>query len=258
VSNTKLLNWSFRLKACFIHFCASGFLAAIVAAIVFAMWYPNAYRKMSGGTELFLLVVGVDMVIGPLITLVIFDKRKPISELRRDIAIVVVLQLAALTYGLHTVSISRPVALALEEDRFRVVAAIDVYKQELPLARSDFRSLSLTGPRLVWTSVPSDPKEKSDALSLALKGFDIGTRPSLWKPWDKTARDEALTNAKPITALRNRYRDRSAELAKAIAETETSSDTLAYIPIITFHGDWVALLDTNNGDVVGFAPFDGF
>ena len=59
-------------------------------------------------------------------------------------------------------------------------------------ASSDFRSLSLTGPRLVRSSVPSDPKGKSDALELALKGFDVGTRPSLWKPWDDAARQESL------------------------------------------------------------------
>ena len=80
------------------------------------------------------LVVSCDLVLGPLITFTIFDKRKPWPELRRDLAIVVALQLAALGYGLHTVIIARPVVLALEEDRFRVVAAPGVLETELPRA----------------------------------------------------------------------------------------------------------------------------
>ncbi len=63
------------------------------------------------------------------------------------------------------VSISRPVVLALEEDRFRVVAASGVYEKELPAALPEFRSLSLTGPRLVRSVLPTDPVKKSEALS---------------------------------------------------------------------------------------------
>ena len=119
VQRVSSIDWPSRLKPAFIHLAASAALAPLVAAVVFGLWFPGVYRQFSGGTELFILVVGVDLALGPLITLVIFDRRKPLAELRRDVAIVIVLQLAALVYGLHMVSISRPVVLALEEDRFR-------------------------------------------------------------------------------------------------------------------------------------------
>lgn len=249
-------NWPFRLKASLIHLGASGLLAVITAIIVFALWYPEAYRNMSGGTELFMLVVGVDVTIGPLITLTIFDRRKSLKELRRDMAVVVALQLAACGYGLYTVSVSRPVVLALEGNRFRVVAATDVYIQELASAAPGLRRLSLTGPHLVRSIVPTDPTKKSDSLFLALKGFDVGTRPSLWAPWDGAARSEALSHAKPLSTLSHQV-DQSA-IDAAVAKTGRQKNKLAYIPMITFRNKWVALLDTTDGDVVGFAPFDGF
>ena len=118
-------NWPFRRKAALIHLSATVLLAVTVATVVFVLWFPGAYRSMSGGTELFMLVASVDFTIGPLITLVIADSRKTWKQLARDIAVIVVLQLIALGYGLHMVSISRPVMLALEEDRFRVVSAHD-------------------------------------------------------------------------------------------------------------------------------------
>jgi hypothetical protein len=247
-----------RGRAALIHLAASAALAITVAATVFGLWFPGTYRSFSGGTELFILVSGVDLVLGPLITLVIFDKRKPLSELRRDVAIVVALQLAALGYGLHMVSISRPVALALEEDRFRVVAASGVYLKELPSAPADLRHLSLTGPRLLRSKAPTDPDKKFEAVNLGLAGFDIGTRPSLWTHWDDAARAEALTHAKPLTALMRRYPARQKDLDAAVSATGRAAQALVYLPMITFRDDWVALLDAAKGDVVGFAPFDGF
>jgi hypothetical protein len=252
------IDWPSRLKPALVHLAASAALAALVAAVVFGLWFPGAYRQFSGGTELFMLVVGVDWALGPLITLVIFDRRKPLAELRRDVAIVIALQLAALGYGLHMVSISRPVVLALEEDRFRVVAASGVYEKELAEALPEFRSLSLTGPRLLRGVTPSDPDKKFESIGLGLSGFDIGTRPSLWQPWDDKARTEALSHAKPLTALVRRYPDRRTELDAAVSATGRAAQALVYLPMITFRGDWVALLDAAKGDVVGFAPFDAF
>jgi hypothetical protein len=251
-------DWHSRTRPALIHLAASLAVAVAVAAIVFALWYPGVYRDLSGGTELFLLVVGVDWALGPLITFVIFDRRKPARELRRDVAMVIALQVAALGYGLHMVSISRPVVLALEEDRFRVVPASGVFEKELPDALPEFRSLSLTGPRLVRSVLPTDPARKSDAVALGMSGYDIGSRPALWQPWDDKARAEAMTHAKPLMALAQRYPDRRAELDAAASATGRAAQALVYIPMITFRGDWVALLDAAKGDVVCFAPFDGF
>lgn len=258
VHSSLRFDWRSRLEPALIHLAASLVVAIAVAAMVFALWYPGVYRDLSGGTELFLLVVGVDWALGPLITFVIFDRRKPVKELRRDVAVVVALQLAALGYGLHMVSISRPVVLALEEDRFRVVAASGVFERELPSALPDLRSLSLTGPRLVRSVVPADPDKKFESIGLGMSGFDIGARPSLWQPWDDKARAEALLHARPVTALAQRYADRRAELDAAVSATGRTAQAVVYVPMITFRGDWVALLDAAKGDVVGFAPFDGF
>ena len=258
MSNTKAFNWPFRRKAALIHLSSTALLAIIVATVVFVLWFPGAYRSMSGGTELFVLVARVDFTIGPLITFVIADSRKSWGHLGRDIAVIVVLQLIALGYGLHMVSISRPVMLALEEDRFRVVSANDVYAQELPQAKPEFRNLSLTGPRLAYSAVPTDPKEKSDALSLGMRGYDVGARPKMWQPWDQKVRALALAQAKPLAELMKRYPKGQAEFATAIAKTGRTADKLVYIPTITFRDDWVTLLDATNGEVVGFAPFAGF
>jgi len=256
--STSSFDWHSRAKAALIHLTANACVAAAVAALVFGVWYPWPYRDLSGGTELFGLVVGCDVVLGPVITFVIFDLRKRRSDLVRDLGIVVALQLAALAYGLHMASIARPVVLALEENRFRVVSAADVLDSELPQAPVALRSLSLFGPRLVYTSVPSDSKQKEQAVSLALQGYDIGTRPSLWKPWDADAQRAARANAKALGELARRRPAARADIDAAAARSGRPMASLAYIPVIALRGDWVALIDATSGQIVGFAAVDGF
>lgn len=252
------LDWRSRSKAALIHLSGSLVAALAIGALVFGLWFPWPYRTAAGGTDLFTLVMSVDVVLGPLITFAIFDLRKGWPHLRRDLAVVVTLQLAALAYGAHTVLIVRPVVLALEEDRFRIVSANDVLESELARAPEGLRELSLNGPRPVWARVPTDGDAKFEAIKLGLSGYDIGARPSLWHPWNDEGRRMALANAKPMAALAERYPQRRAELDAAASKAGRTSDALVWLPMIARNGDWVVLLDKASGETVGFAPFDGF
>ena len=77
-----------RLKASGIHLGISLTVALLAALLVFGLWYPYPYREMSGGRELFLIVVAVDVILGPLITLAVFNRAKPSRELKRDLVMV--------------------------------------------------------------------------------------------------------------------------------------------------------------------------
>src|SRR4051812_9236072 len=93
-----------RLKASGIHLGVSLCVALCAALLVFAAWYPYPYREISGGRELFMIVTGVDVVLGPLITLTIFNPAKSRRELTLDLSVVAGIQIAALCYGLWTVA----------------------------------------------------------------------------------------------------------------------------------------------------------
>ncbi|OWQ88472.1 hypothetical protein CDN99_16595 [Roseateles aquatilis] len=232
-------------------------VAATVAAVVLLVWYPWPYRIVSGGENLLLLVMTVDVIMGPLITLVIFDIRKPLRELRRDMAIIVVLQLAALAYGVHTVYAARPVVLALENDRFRVSIAAGVAVVELDKAPEGLRSLSLTGPRLVGVAQP-EGDERFDAVMMGLAGVDLGARPKYWRHWDADARRRALAVGKPLVDWLKPHPTGEQDVRQAAERTGLPPERLLYIPMLARRTDWSVLVDRTTGDVVGFAPIDGF
>ncbi len=251
--------WRVRSKAAGIHLLGSACVAALAACLVFVLWYPSPHTAMSGGAGLFLLITGIDLVMGPLITFAIFDRRrKPWSELRRDLVIVVLLQLAALGYGLYVMHTVRPVALALENARFRVVTAQDVLLDELPKAQPAFQQMSHMGPVTVNTALPATAEEQFDSVTQALAGHDIGMRPKFWRAWDDNARARVKTIAKPVESLRKHYPKRAAELDAALQRTGRPEAQLRYVPVLSRYGDWVAFVDAKSGDIVGYAPFDGF
>lgn len=248
----------FRIRAALIHVTASVFVATLAAALVFGIWYPWPYRTVAGGTELFSLLIAVDVITGPLLTLVVFDIKKSWPTLRRDLAVVVLLQLAALAYGMWTVFEARPVVLALEGSRFRVVAAANVVESELAQAQPGLNTLAIDGPRVVSTVVPAEGETQQEALLMAFAGVDIGMRPTFWRVWDDEARRLALQRSRPLQELLAKQPHKRAELDESLRQAGASMQTARYIPLLARRDDWVVLLQSNTGEVIGFAPLNGF
>ncbi|APW47924.1 TfpX/TfpZ family type IV pilin accessory protein [Rhodoferax antarcticus] len=249
--------WKDRLKASGIHFGISLVIALLAAALVFGLWYPYPYREISGGRELFFIVVMVDVILGPLITFTIFNRTKPWRELRRDLAIVVLIQLGALGFGLWTVFVARPVHLVFEYDRFRVVHAVDVPAELLSRAPPDVAALPLTGPTLLSLRPFKDANEKMDATMAALGGLSLSARPDLWQPYS-VAKNDIWQAAKPIADLKTRFAAQATEIDAVIAKTGRKPETLAYLPMVGRKSFWTVLLDPVTSEVLGFIPLDSF
>ncbi len=249
--------WRDRIKACSIHLGLSLGIAALAALLVFGIWYPYPYREISGGRELFLLVVTVDVILGPLITLAVFNRTKRRSELRRDLAIVGIVQLAALAYGVWTVAMARPVHMVFEIDRFRVVHAVDIAPELLPKTPADVNALPLTGPTLLGTRAFKDSNEMMEVTIAALQGLDIGARPDFWQPYEKSVPD-ILKAAKPVTLLKLRFGPQAAEIDRVLRDAGYTDQNTAYLPMMGRNQFWTVFVDAKTAQVVATMPLDSF
>ncbi|MEI8155960.1 MAG: TfpX/TfpZ family type IV pilin accessory protein [Burkholderiales bacterium] len=254
---TSFIFWRDRLKASAIHLGLSLVIALLAALLVFGIWYPYPYREISGGRELFLLVVSVDVILGPLITLAVFNRSKPLGELRRDLAIVVLIQLAALGYGLWTVSVARPVHLVFEIDRFRVVHAIDIAPELLEKTPMDVIALPVTGPTLLAIRPFRDQQENLDATMAALQGMHLGARPDLWQSYAQAV-PRVLAAAHPAKALKVRRADRAAEIDRLVSSAGSNPETVVYLPMVGRNSFWTVFLDPVTAQIVATMPLDPF
>jgi hypothetical protein len=221
------------------------------------VWYPYPYREISGGRELFLILVTVDVILGPLITLTIFNLAKPRKELRRDLAIVGLIQLLALGYGMWTVFVARPVHLVFEIDRFRVVHAIDVPSDLMDRVPAGIDALPLGGPTMLAVRPFRDRKEEGDATMVALQGIALGARPDLWQPY-AAARARVLQAARPATQLQSRFAAQSAQIDAILQRAGRRADNTAYLPLASRKAFWTAFIDPVTADVVAYMPLDSF
>lgn len=250
--------WKQKLLASSVHLGLSLLVAAVAASLVFFLWYPYPYREISGGRELFLIVIAVDVIMGPLLTLVVFNRGKPWKELRRDLAIIGLLQLSALGYGLWTVSVARPVHLVFEFDRFRVVHAADIAPELLEKAAPEWRQLPWLGPTLLGLRDFKDASEKTDATMMALRGLSLAAQPGLWQSYEKT-KLEVLQKARPLAELKQRFPNRTAEIDAALAKVaDSAAHAWGYIPLAGRQNFWTVLLDTHSAEVLAFVPIDSF
>ena len=251
-----MIVWRDKLIATGIHFVATLVLAAIAAALIFLVWFPDPFQTMVGGTELFVLVVGCDLALGPLMSLVIFNRGKSRRHLLIDYSIVGLIQVAALVYGCIIVAGSRPVYIAFNTDRFEVVTARDIAEPELAAAREPkYASLPWTGPVFVGISVPES--DRSDALFQSLNGNEEHQRPKFYVPYARVA-DVMRKRAKPLPVLFERKPESRLLLDAVLDDYEGPRDRLAWLPVHYNKGFWTAIIDTDTLLPVRYVNFDPY
>lgn len=244
-------------KASGIHLLSSVVVALLTAALVFGLWYPYPYRELSGGRELFLLVIMVDAVCGPLLTLVLFNPAKPRTELWFDLGMIVLIQLGALGYGMWTVWEARPLFLVQEVDRFKVIAAPDLRSAATAGLPATLQPRWWTGPLTVAIREPKDAQERQEVLFESIQGGrDYAERPDFYLPYEGTAALKSLKRAKPLLVFLQKQPDQQEAADKLAAEKNADTAQWLYLPVIA-RQDWVAVLN-QQGQIQGFLKGDGF
>lgn len=239
-----------RWKAFGLHLALSALIAATVVALVVVLWYPPPYFAAMGGEILLRLLIGVDVVLGPLLTLIIFDTAKP--RLKYDLATIAVLQIAALAYGTFVMFDARPVYNVFLKDRFETIAANAIDVSSVDALRSPFRTLPLFGPRVVAARLPSDAQ---DALALALTsaqgGADASAMPHLYVPYALEAQ-RAASIAQPLVGLSRQSKESSDDVTAFVAAHGKGQRNLGFLPARARNRDFAVVIDRKTGEVVGY------
>lgn len=170
-----------KLKAAAWHFLLTFWVAGLCGLLIFGVWYPEGLATYVGGVELYQLVLLVELTVGPLMSLIIFNPAKPKGELVRDYCVVGLIQIAALTYGLWTVAQARPVYLVFVKDRIEVVAAVAFDSTDLEQAAPEYSNISWMGPKRVCVQFPEDIEKANDLLFSAAFGKDIQYYPQYYR-----------------------------------------------------------------------------
>lgn len=239
-----------------IHFAISIVIAIAVSVLMLALWYPGAIFRATGGQELFFLVVGVDVVIGPLITLIIYNRKK--KELKFDLTVVAALQIVALAYGLWIVAEVRPVYMAHNNDRFELIPANALDEERLAKADPLYQQLSLTGPVTVGTKLPADPDEQYKIMTRAIKGGDdIQYFPQYYVPFEQ-AKDSLRRYGKQLGELTLLNPDNKDEVDVLLRKYSKEASNIRFFPLKAKRSDVTVIVDVSSArvlDIVALHPW---
>ena len=237
-----------RFRAAGIHLLLSGLVAVCLLTVMFTLWYPGVYFKLMGGGLLLFIMVGVDICLGPLLTLIVFKSGK--KTLKFDLTVIALLQTAALTYGGWVMFEARPAFTVFMQDQFRIASTVDIDRNELAKAKNpEWQHFSMTGPVLVAAAMPSDSKEQQDLVFLAASGIDLHQLPRLYVDY-KGESGNVLKRAKPISDLR-RVDSKNGEIVdKLIQKMSRPEQDFVFIPVLSSHAEMAAILDAKNADMI--------
>lgn len=243
-----------RWKASAIHLAGSALIAATLVVLMLALWYPGPYFNAMGGRTLLLVLVGVDVVIGPLITLVIFDPKK--KSLRFDLSVIAALQLSALAFGGFVMFQARPVYNVFVVDRFEIVAANQVDANSLARAAPEFRSLPLTGPKVIATRSIDDPDQRLRITMNVLRGgSDVSALPEFYVPYRDYAAN-AGARAAPLAELQGKRPAQAESIRNFVAASGRKPGDIGYLPMKARNRDAAVVVDVATGAILGFLPVD--
>ena len=239
-----------RWKAFAIHLSISAIIALAVLAIMLLVWYPYPLFEAVGGQRPLMILLGVDVILGPVITLAIFNTKKSRRALTFDLSVISLLQLTALVYGMSVVFQARPAYIVFKEDAFILVTANLLNDEVLKKARyPEFRSLPLDGPRYVYTEIPKDVEGFNEVFVSELNGKHLSQLPQFYSPY--SGHMAAVGKAgKPLSELRKLNPDQAGEIDAAVRKAARSESDLAYVPLRAKYQDQAVLVGKNDGKVM--------
>jgi len=228
-----------RWQAAGTHLLICVAVATAVIGVMLGVWYPGPLFQAAGGSGLLYILVGVDVILGPLLTLIVFKSGK--RGMKFDLTVIGLVQVAALAYGVHVVSLARPAYIVFVKDRFELATVAELDPAELAKAKSpEYRSPGWTGPLLVAADMPADPKERQQLVDAAVAGLDLQHFPRYYVPYAQRT-GEVLARAYTIARLRTAEPVTASAVDKYLASSGTREDDVRALMLRTRFA-WIAVL----------------
>lgn len=251
--------FGYRVRAALIHLLYSMLSIVSIFIVLVLLWFPTPFLDLLNIWRLLAWIIAVNVVCGPLLTFIVWNPNKSISERWLDISIVIIIQLAALGYGLWSLAQTRPVFIVYEVDRFRAISPNEIATTLPSQANQSWNSFSLRGPKLISVREPFDNQERMDSINLSLSGSEPSTRPDWWQSYEK-GRDSLQQRMHPIRNLHQRSTEKiQKKLDQSLQVIGIPMAEAFFVPLVSARNldSWIVLLDAQ-AKVVGYAPVGGF
>jgi hypothetical protein len=242
----------FRFKAFGLHVAASTCLFLLALGTLYLGWYRWPGWYLTGATNIVLLMAGIDVVLGPVLTFTIANPQKPRRELARDISIIALVQLAAMGYGATTLWNGRPLYYTFSTRFLEMVQASDLSAGQIALGRQlnpDFAPFWYSLPRWIYAPLPDDAKMAQQIVQSSITGGDdVIQMPRYFRPWEQGVPElrKQLRPVAQMTELSVHEREVAGERMRALGVT---ADQPVALPMMGRAKPLVGVVDPATGRI---------
>jgi hypothetical protein len=232
----------FRLLCFGSHLLVSLLIAILSVGLVFWLWYPSPLDKALGVANIFLLLLSIDVIVGPLLTLIVAKQGK--KTLKMDLLTIGVVQLMALSYGVYVVAQGRPVWMIYDTERFELVQAYEAVAAPKNSPSPGGLFVGLTGP--VWGAVIEE------VPAAIIKG-DAYYRAEFLQAYDAKIASKVAAHSRPFGVLKI-FNDP----AKVDAILAAYPEADAYVPMAAKEKSLCVLVNKAKGEpiaIVDLSPW---
>ncbi|WPC34567.1 type IV pilin accessory protein [Acinetobacter sp. YWS30-1] len=225
------------------HLLISVLIALAALALVFFVWYPSPLATAAGVTCIFLMLLVIDVILGPLLGLLVYKEGK--KTLKMDLMVIILIQIAALSYGLYSIAQARPVWIAFNHDRFELVRNNELKTENIMHAQAQYQQPTWLQPQYVAVKPADDPQERQiEQMSAMLNGISLAQYPE---------RYIAINQAK--TQIQSQVRDLSQlkqwnDEKKIQAVFGQHPQANSWLPLETYGLAMVVLINKEKAEVV--------
>lgn len=232
-----------RLKFFLSHLSISLLIALLVIGLVFFVWYPAPLAKAVGVTQIFLMLIVIDVILGPILGFLVYKEGK--KTLKFDLAVIILIQLSALCYGIYSIAQGRPVWLVYNVDRFELVRSNELIKENIQQAQVPFQSPPLFKPQYAAVQFAKDPKQRSEDLFTEISlGISLAQRPESYVSLVQV-KQLMQQRAQSLNML-EQFNDK-ADIKKVLSKYPQAD---AWVPLKANAVDMVVLLKKDTAEVI--------
>ena len=232
-----------RLKFFLSHLAISAIIAFLAIIIVFCVWYPFPLAKAIGVTYIFLMLLAIDIIVGPVLGFIVYKEGK--KSLKMDLGVIIIIQLAALFYGIYSIFEGRPAWLVYNVDRFELVRNNEIVENNIADAMPQFQHPSWGKPQYVAVEFAKDNETRNDdTFAEALGGISIAQRPERYVELTQ-AKNQIQQRALQLKEL-EQYNSKT-EVKKTLAKYPKAD---AWLPLKANAVDMVVLVNKESASII--------
>ncbi len=232
-----------RIKFFLTHLFLSFLIGCLIVGLVFLVWYPAPLSQAVGVTQIFLMLLLIDVIVGPLLGFFIYKEGK--SSLKFDLTVIITLQMCALSYGVYSLEQGRPAWIVQHGDRFELIRKNDILLEHQRNALPQFQKVSWRGPQYAAVQLAKNAnKQQDDIFKEVLGGISIAQQPERYVE---------------LTQMKDQIQQRAQDLAqlKQLNEVSQVESILqkypranAWLPLKANAVDMVALIHKESAEII--------